>query len=430
MTTADDRTALIATPWAPRAEIAPQSRELQPGVYETCSNGSTGCYGGWDITFTPPESPWVRVLVTADIEDLDRGLDCLRGALFWGQDTYTGMIWEPVLVEEKNADGSFRLGTHMPIPSGGRTPTLRLLLCDSAAGRIVWRDITVEPAEAPPKRPWRLAAGAGPLGGGERTVATNTEAYLGFCREAAEKNVDLLCLPEVMLTTGIPCDAEHLVEQAIAIPGKETQPFQEFCRDNGMVLCFSAWERTDDLVTNTAFLIDRSGDIAGKYRKVHLASPVEPWWGVTAGNEFPVADVHGAQIAMNICMDSSVAESARVPAMQGAEIVCMPIMGDHRSVTGWTGGPSDFDIDRWRAIQKVRAMDNQVYMVISVNAGIGTCIVSPCGEVLDMLQGRRRIAFADVELSDWPRTTLHSTFRNVNRWVRRQPTYTPLLDMA
>jgi len=232
------------------------------------------------------------------------------------------------------------------------------------------------------------------------------------------------------LTTGIPCDAEHLVEQAIAIPGKETQPFQEFCRDNGMVLCFSAWERTDDLVTNTAFLIDRSGDIAGKYRKVHLASPVEPWWGVTAGNEFPVADVHGAQIAMNICMDSSVAESARVPAMQGAEIVCMPIMGDHRSVTGWTGGPSDFDIDRWRAIQKVRAMDNQVYMVISVNAGIGTCIVSPCGEVLDMLQGRRRIAFADVELSDWPRTTLHSTFRNVNRWVRRQPTYTPLLDMA
>ena len=413
--------------WAPRDEIAPVCAESAPGAYEVRSNGSEGCYGGWDLFFAIPDSPWVRIRVTADIEDLERGLDSIRAALVWNSDAFPGLNWEPVLATGQTG-ATVTFEGEAPVPDGAERILLRLLMCWSATGRMVWSDVQVEGIPAPAPRQWRLAAGGGSPGNGERTIEKNTEAYLGFCREAAEKGADLLCLPEVMLTTGLPSGPSTLVEQAITIPGPETEPFQEFCRESKMVLCFSAWERSEELVTNTAMLIDRDGQIAGTYRKVHLAAPLEPWWGVTPGHDFPVHNVHGACIAMNICMDSSVAESARVPAMQGAEILCMPIMGDQRAVTGWTGGPSDFDIDRWRAIQSVRAMDNQLHMVVSRNNGLGTCIVSPTGEVLDMLQGRRRIAYADVDLSARPRTWLHSTFVGSEHWVRRQPTYTPLVS--
>jgi predicted amidohydrolase len=413
--------------WAPRSAIAPETSAPTADAFVARSNGSAGCYGGWDLVFAAPSTPWVTVRVVAQPDGLERGLDSLRAALFWNEDTaYSTLRWEPVLALGETAAGVVFEG-RAPVPPGAHSLVVRLLLCWSARGSVTWREASAQGTAAPPPRRWRLAAGAGPLPGGPRTLATNTEAYLGFCREAAAKQADLLCLPEVMLSTGLPSTPEAILAQAISIPGPETEPFQAFCRENRMVLCFSAWEKQAELVHNTAFIIGRDGNLAGTYRKVHLASPLEPWWGVTPGHDIPVYEVEGARIGMNICMDSSVEESARVPGVLGAEILCMPIMGDHRAVTGWTGGPSDWDVDRWLAIQQVRAMDNQVWMVISVNGGPGTCIVSPTGEVVDMLQGRRRVVLADIDLAEPPRSWLWATFRNVTPWVRRTPAYGPLL---
>jgi len=417
-----------AAAWSPRPALSPLTSQPAPGAYAAQSNGSPGCYGGWDLVFPAPETAWARVRFTARPEGLEHGLDGVRAALFWNEDlNYATMRWEPVLAQHQTAAGVVFEGA-APVPPGARSLVVRLLLCWSSLGVVTWDAVEVEGCAAPAPRRWRLAAGGGPLPGGTRSLATNTEAYLGFCREAAERQVDLLCLPEVMLSTGLPSSAEAIAAQAIQIPGPETAPFQEFCREARMVLCFSAWERRGELIHNTAMLIDREGAIAGTYRKVHLASPLEPWWGITPGHDIPVHRVDDARIAMAICMDSSVEESARVPGVLGAEILCMPIMGDHRAVTGWTGGPSDWDVDRWRAIQQVRAMDNQVAMVISVNTGPGTCIVSPSGVVLDMLQGRRRLAIGEVDLAEPPRSWLWATFRNVTPWVRRTPAYGPLVQ--
>lgn len=412
------------SPWAPRGEIAPQTEKLD-AAYSVRSNGSAGCYGGWEISYPVPVGAYACVRVTARLHDLPKGLDSVHAALVW-DNGLPGLNWEPLLPVSESAAGVL-YECLTPVPAQAAELVVRLCMAWSGSGHIEWGEPEILPADAPPPRRWRLAAGGGPLPSGERTLKTNTEAYLSFCREAAEKNCDLLCLPEVMLTTGLPSSAETLPEQAISIPGPEIEPFQEFCRDSGVVLCFSAWEREEERVHNTALLIDEAGEIVGKYRKVHLASPLEGWWGVTPGEEFGVFDVGDARFGMNICMDSSVAESARVPAMLGAEIICMPIMGDHRAVAGWKGGPSDFDLDRWNTIQRVRAMDNQVYMVISRNTGIGTGIYAPTGDILAVSGGSRRVVYADVDLSDLPRTWTHASFPGVTRWVRRRPTYGPLM---
>ena len=76
-------------------------------------------------------------------------------------------------------------------------------------------------------------------------------------------------------------------------------------------------------------------------------------------------------------------------------------------------------------IQRMRAMDNHVHMVVSRNSGYGTGIFSPKGEVLAM-SGGRAVEHADVDLADLPRQFQGSTFRGVCWYERREPTYGPL----
>ncbi|MBM4084240.1 MAG: hypothetical protein FJ272_05575, partial [Planctomycetes bacterium] len=49
-------------PWAPREAIAPKARRDKDG-FVVASNGSEGCYGGWELAYPLPKSPFVRVSV-------------------------------------------------------------------------------------------------------------------------------------------------------------------------------------------------------------------------------------------------------------------------------------------------------------------------------------------------------------------------------
>jgi len=421
------KTALSPTDaraWAPRPGIAPKTSRNGKDFIVT-SNGSAGCYGGWDVIYPAPKAgEWVLPSVRVRWEDIERGYDSVTVALTFWNDKQQMAGWEP-LFPQRVEDGHVIFAGRVLVPANAATMAVRLLMACSATGEIRFSDLQVAPTDPPKPRKVRLGAAGGPLPLGPRTVENNTQFYLGLCREAAQKKIDMLCLPEIMLSCGMPTNEQTLYDLSFPAPGKETAPFQAFARENKMVLCFSVLERNNELVHNTAILIDKNGELVGKYRKVHLASPFETWWGVTPGHDWPVFKLENATIGMNICMDSSALESARVPARKGAEIIFLPIMGDHRASTCFFGVPHDFDIDRWCAIQRVRAMDNQVWMVISRNSGYGTGIFSPRGEVL-AVSGGARVVHADVDLEDLPRDGHHATFRGVAWYERREPTYSEL----
>lgn len=413
-----------AHPWSPRPQLMPGVTRAGDGFVVT-SNGSEGCYGGWELAYPLPPTEWVTVRVRVKLLGLRWGLDHAHAAVVWEGFEPLGVKWEPLLPLQASGDDLI-FQAHCQRPPGAKGMLLRLLIAWAGQGELRWSEVSVQEAKPPARRRWRLGAAGGPLGGGKRNFRTNTEAYLALARSAAEQHVDLLCLPEVMLSTGLPSNPEEIARQAIPIPGQAIEPFQELAREAGMALCFSAWERNKEMVHNCGVLIGKDGALVGKYRKVHLASPLEVWWGVTPGHDFPVYEVDGAKIAMNICMDSSALESARVPARLGAEILCLPIMGDHRAQRYWTGMDTDFEMDRWLAIQRTRAMDNQLWMVISRNNGNGTGIFGPDGNVL-ALAADKRLVHADVDLSALPRTWTWATSRAVAWWERREPTYGPLM---
>jgi predicted amidohydrolase len=121
-------------------------------------------------------------------------------------------------------------------------------------------------------------------------------------------------------------------------------------------------ERAGGVVYNTAVLIDRHGNVAGKYRKVYLPRE-EVEGGLTPGRDFPVFDTDFGRIGMMICWDSQYVDPARALAIQGAEILFVPAAGGYMTLL------------------KARALENHLYLVSSGD-DVESAIIDPTGEVL------------------------------------------------
>jgi len=251
-----------------------------------------------------------------------------------------------------------------------------------------------------------------------------------MCRVAGEAGIDLLCLPETILSAGNPGHTpEEVHAAAVSVPGPWLTPFQEIARDYGMGICFSVYERAGaagEVVYNTGVLLGRDGALIGTYRKVHLAV-MEVRRGVTPGAEFPVFDFDGVRVGMAICMDSAAAETFRVLAQGGAEVVLMPIMGDFRA-TPWRKGAQDLHEGRWRLIQGAHAHDNYLYVAVARNVGAGSAITAPWGEVVAYNPGDQDVIWADVDVDDHRDHPLGTSIPAVLWAMRRPRVYASLAD--
>ena len=105
--------------------------------------------------------------------------------------------------------------------------------------------------------------------------------------------------------------------------------------------------------------------------------------------------------------------------LNGADIHVLPIMGDHRA-DRWTAGPPIHSEDRWRAIMRTRAMDNQVCYVVARNNVDGSCIVNRKGDIVAWNEGDADSIFAEVDLDHDYRIWNGATFPDVN-WTQRRP---------
>ena len=73
---------------------------------------------------------------------------------------------------------------------------------------------------------------------------------------------------------------------------------------------------------NTAYYIDRSGDIRGRYRKVNLWLPERSY--VTPGNDITVFATRFGKVGLIICWDLMFPEIFRAMVKEGVEIVICP----------------------------------------------------------------------------------------------------------
>ena len=417
-----------AAAWAPHEKAAPVTAQTDDGRYEIRPNGTRTCVGGWQLEYsgaTPGQAYRVEIEVAYD--HIADARDTLRAMAYWGElaldeiaiDTQRVLKWEHLLPRPQD-NGRVIFSRRIVAPEGADRLVVRALFRWSREGRSVWSAPAIAPVAFTPRPPVEVCVVTGASDARKHPFATiqeNVDFYAPLCERACEAvGPDLLVLPEVTLQHGMEGSA---LDTAVVAPGPETAPFQEIARRHKTRILLGLFERDGDAVFNTAALISPDGEIDGKYRKVHLATGAEIDSGIVPGDDFPVFDTEVGRIGINICMDSSCAESSRMVGLGGADWLLLPIMGDHRA---WEykafGRP--FDPARWLGIMRTRAMDNQFCVVVARNYGIASCIIDRLGEVLAWQVGHEDFIHASVPINKEYRASINDCFTDIT-WMQRRP---------
>jgi len=231
----------------------------------------------------------------------------------------------------------------------------------------------------------------------------NVREALRLLELAAERGTDVAVLPENVNYLG---PKEGLLGAAEEIPGPTSEAFAAKARELGVwILAGSIPEVSEhgDRNYNTSLLFDRQGEIAARYRKVHLFD-VEIAGNVSAqesatvapGEEVVTADVEGHTVGLSICYDLRFPELYRDLALRGAEIMFVPA-----AFTLYTGK------DHWATLLRARAIENQCFVVAAGQIGPHepnmscygrSMIVDPWGTVLAQAADGVGIAHADLDL--------------------------------
>jgi predicted amidohydrolase len=161
---------------------------------------------------------------------------------------------------------------------------------------------------------------------------------------------------------------------AEALPGPSEQHLCSIARKHGIWLVpGSLYELDGNRIYNTAPVIDPSGDVVARHRKIYPFLPYEQ--GIDAGDQHTVFDVPGVgRFGLSICYDMWFPETTRAMAWAGAEVII------HPSLT------NTIDRDLEVSIARASAGMNQCYFVDINNTGeLGygrSVVVGPEGEVI------------------------------------------------
>lgn len=186
------------------------------------------------------------------------------------------------------------------------------------------------------------AAQMGPIAKSETRKGT-VARLIAMLREAHWRGAKLVVFTELALTTFFPRwliedEAELDSYFETAMPSPATQPLFDEAAKLGVGFYLGYAELVIEGGVkhrfNTSILVDQTGRITGKYRKVHLPGWAEPLPNRTfqhlekryfePGNlGFPVWRTMGGVMGMCICNDRRWPETYRVMGLQGVEMVML-----------------------------------------------------------------------------------------------------------
>ena len=225
-----------------------------------------------------------------------------------------------------------------------------------------------------------------------------------YLEKNSDKILDLVVLPE-FFSTGI--DHESFINSPEDENGGDTINF--ICelakKYKTNIVAGSVIEKSGDKLYNTSFVINRSGKIIDKYRKIHLFNYMGGNEGsrITPGDKQLVVGLDFAKIGLGICYDIRYPLHFKNLVKSGAEIVVLP--------TAWLV-PKEIFCDKsalknaqdmWLAMNRTRAFDNLAY-VVSCNQWNGNCIgksliIAPTAEVLSDAENSQGGFFADIDMN-------------------------------
>lgn len=154
----------------------------------------------------------------------------------------------------------------------------------------------------------------------DRQYQESTHVVIDKMKAAAAAKADILLLPEVFLTGyELPfCNNEALAD--------DNPYLRQICNAAGKMhigVIATAITKGTGKPRNSAYVINKQGQILMKYSKVHTCDFADESC-LESGDTFHVCDFHGIKLGVMICYDREYPESARILMLKGAEIILVP----------------------------------------------------------------------------------------------------------
>ncbi len=241
--------------------------------------------------------------------------------------------------------------------------------------------------------------------------------------DAANQGATLVVFTELALTTFFPREyAENTADMdawfETEMPNPTVQPLFELARERKVGFYLGYAERTPQgRHFNTSILVDRAGDLVGKYRKVHLPGHdqfdperafqhLEKRYFEPGDLGFPVWRTMGGVMGMCICNDRRWPETFREMGLQGVELV---MLGYNTPSTNSQSNDETEELRKFhnRLSLQAGAYQNATFVAATAKAGTEdghhlfgeSCIVAPTGEILAMAKTEKdELVLAEIDL--------------------------------
>lgn len=252
----------------------------------------------------------------------------------------------------------------------------------------------------------------------------NIEYFVDVCTDARS---DFVVFPELFTLCLLSLESEPLSPAASIERLTEYTPlFVESMRKlaisyNINIIGGSHPTRTDDgEIQNVAYVFLRDGSVHPR-EKIHPTPNERHWWAIQGGDEASTILTDCGPIGILICYDSEFPELARRLADEGARILFVPFCTENRQ--GYM---------RVRYCSQARAIENQLYVVMSGNVGnlprvenmdvqyAQSAILTPCdypfardGIAAEATENVETVTIADLDLSDLSWARAQGTVQNL-----------------
>jgi predicted amidohydrolase len=138
------------------------------------------------------------------------------------------------------------------------------------------------------------------------------EQGIRLAQKAAEKETDVICLPE-----------HWLPEKTIPTPVDPIPGFQALAEEYGIVLAAGAfYEKVKGRIRLSCPVIGPDGCVLGRQFKVHPFGREKKL--ATAGSKYEIFKASGFKFGVLVCYDVDFPESSRAFALKGAELLLCP----------------------------------------------------------------------------------------------------------
>jgi predicted amidohydrolase len=220
--------------------------------------------------------------------------------------------------------------------------------------------------------------------------ARNIDRLAALCERAAEGGARLIVTPEMGTTGYCWFDRAEVAPFVEPVPGPTTERFARIAQAHDCYIVVGLPEvDDDDIYFNTAVLIGPGG-VVGRHRKSHPYIS-EPKWAAPGDLGHQVFATPIGRIALLICMDIHFIETARLVALQSADVIC--------HISNWLAerAPAPYWISR--------AFENGCYLIESNRWGLertvqfsgGSCVIAPDGTIAAVIDGGDGVALAELD---------------------------------